>query len=419
MTTNVSGGEGREANLPMDAISCPFCNAAFASDQPRQVGAKALCPRCGEFLPVHLAGNLPSPAAPPPVSAPESMSGSNRRVALLVVGVMLLMATVGLTLALATVKWRRQNDYRVKRDTSAPPSVLAPGELVGLGFLPEKVNVVAAVQVAALANDRAGRELLESPRPALLELLLGTVEKWTKLTAQDLDHIVLGTEVSDRLPQMTVVVQTRQPYDRSALASALHPSKPTLQRGQPLYRFGLHPGEGMLWCAQPRTLVLLFRLDALKMEDLDAIPLSPREGAATPPQALQALLAGHRVDKQSLIWAAGRLEEADAIEELAAFAKLPTGAIQFLAKIQAFGLSLLSQGDLELIGHLQTGEEKTTRWVQEQLQGLKVGNLKPLKVAVPPPEVIGPAGRWVTLQMRGNGPAMREILGQWGSAKER
>ena len=31
------------------------------------------------------------------------------------------------------------------------------------------------------------------------------------------------------------MIQTRRPYDSAALASALHPSKPTLQRGKPLY----------------------------------------------------------------------------------------------------------------------------------------------------------------------------------------
>src|SRR5947207_1581386 len=105
----------------MDAISCPFCNATFNSDQPRQAGARMLCPRCGELLPVHLAGTLSHLAAPTsPAPLPQSVRLTNRKVALVVVGVMLLMAAAGLTLALATVKWRRQNDYRVKRDASPP-----------------------------------------------------------------------------------------------------------------------------------------------------------------------------------------------------------------------------------------------------------------------------------------------------------
>jgi hypothetical protein len=267
-----------------------------------------------------------------------------------------------------------------------------------------------------------------------VELVLGTVEKWTGLKAEDLEHVVVGTEVSNRLPQLTVVAQTRRPYDNASLASALHPSKPTLQRGKPLYRFGLHPGEGMLWCPEPRTLVLLFRLDALKTEDLEAIPLAPRAGAALPPRALREVLAGQRVDKQSLIWAAGRQEQADIVKELAAFANLPDGAIQFLANIQAFGLSLLSQApsslspatgergegdELVLIGYFQSGDEKTTRWAQEQLRELHLPNLKSFKVEAPPPEIIGRADQWVTLQIRGTGPAIRAMLGQRGNAKDR
>src|SRR5207248_7655219 len=118
-----------------------------------------------------------------------------RKVAASVLGIMFFMAGVGLILALLTVHWRRQNDFRLKREPSTPPLVQAPGELAGLGFVPAECNVVAALQVAELLNDPVAKKLLASPRPALLDLVLGTVEKWTKLTAADLDHIVMGSEI--------------------------------------------------------------------------------------------------------------------------------------------------------------------------------------------------------------------------------
>ncbi len=226
---------------------------------------------------------------------------------------MLGMAAVGLVMALLTVEYRRKNDYRTKRAETPPPTVQAPGELAGLGFLPSAANIVAALQVAETFKDPEGEKLLVAPRPALFDLALGAIEKWGKLKAEDLDHIVLGTEIKAKLPQVTIVVTTRAPYDASALAKALLPAKPVMHRARPLYRFGLHPGEGMLWCPKPQTLVLLFRLDGLKTDGLESIPLDPRPGPEGPPQAVRGVL--ERLNKQSLAWVVGTIEDPDVLKE--------------------------------------------------------------------------------------------------------
>jgi hypothetical protein len=388
------------------SISCPYCNANVYTDDLHQTGAKVPCPRCGEPLPGHLIKGLTLVPTSEPIMTPAPAGWTNRKIGLTIFGAMVLLAVLGLTFALVTMESRHKNNYRVKRDMAPAPSVHSPQDLRGLGFLPAEVNVVLAVQVAELFKDPAGTTLLQAPRPALLDLLLGTIEKWTTLKAEDLDHIVLGTEIKDKFPQLTVVVETRRPYDPAALAKALHPAVPIPQRGRPLFRFGLQPGEGMLWCPQPSTLVLLFRLDGLKPEDVEAIPLGPRQGTEAPPKAIQDILTPPaRVNKNSLIWIAGRLPEPSPVKELLTFTNVPTDYVHFLTRLKDFGVSLVSQDGLVLIGHFQTGAEETTAAVRKQLEGMNFENLKSRVVA-------DPEARWITWQVGGPAQAFRDVMGQ-------
>ena len=121
---------------------------------------------------------------------------------------------------------------------------------------------------------------------------------------------------------------------RTQLPPRLHPTAPTRHRDKPLYRFALKPGEGMLWCPRPRTLVLLFRLDALKTADLEAIPLAPRSGTDAGPRPIRDILA-ERVNKQSLLWAAGRWDDAELVQEVLAVAALPAGSLKISATCTA------------------------------------------------------------------------------------
>ena len=390
------------------SISCPFCNATFPPEELWSPGPKTVCPRCGEPYPGHLLASLELPSSPHPVAKPRTVGWTNRKVGLAVVSAMALMAALGLALALSTVDWRRKNDYRTKRDAVPPAGVRAPGDLAGLGYLPPEVNVAMAIQVAELYKDAGGGTLLEAPRPALLDLLLGAVEKWTKLKAADVDHIVVGTEIKDKLPQLTLVVETRRSHDPATLAKALYPLVPEQERGKPLYRFALQPGEGMLWCPQPQILVLLFRLDGLKRQDLEAIPLYPRQGSEAPPRALQALLAPPaRVSKNSLIWLAGRLEKPELVKELLNFVYLPPADVRFLTNLSGFGVSLFSQDGLVMVGHFQFTDKQAAERALKQLEEVRLDNLKST-VAV------DPQGQWITWQLRGPTGAMRDVVAQWG-----
>lgn len=388
--------------------SCPYCNAVLTPEQLRPTGAKLLCPRCGEQLPPHLVKLAPAIPSAAATSIPSALAWTNRQIGLAILGVMAAMAVVGLTMALLTVESRRRNDVR-GGFKEAPSLLQDAGALTGLGFLPEETNVVAAIQVAELLKDPTGKTLLATPRPPLLDMALAPIAKWAKLKPEDVNHVVAGTELKDKFPQVTLVVETNAPYDAAALAKALLPATPTLQRNKPLFRFDLQPGQGMLWCPRPSTLVFLFRLNAFKPHDLDAIPITPRVGTQAPPPAIRDLLAKNRVNKQSLAWVAGNLAELDALKEIFAVA-LSSEDVRLLTKLRGFGLSLYAQEGLVLDGNIRTADEPALRLVQKRLEAWKIPEVKSLKVEGPPPGTSIPAELWISLQMRGAAKAFRAVL---------
>ncbi|MCI0377203.1 MAG: hypothetical protein L0215_06345 [Gemmataceae bacterium] len=413
-------------------LACPYCNAQFAAEKLERHSDKACCPRCGEPLPLGVDSRIMSAtlhtaisrgdlrpvgtadiSAPPetgtlekPLSMPSSKTraAANRRTLLVLLGIMTLLAAVGLTYALLTVDYRREKDYRPKKYTHEPVAVAPTGELAGLGYLPAGSNLVVAVNVQALRANPKTRALLEPP-PPLLDVLLDKVEKHARLKIEEIDHVVLGAELCDKLPQIVVVARTRTPYNRKALADALKPAKATSHLDRPLFAFTTRPGEGYLWCADDRTLVWLWRLDAVTKEDLAALPLPPRQGEAAAPVPVQAVI-GERVDKHSLVWAAGNLEDAVVLHEM-----LRLGGKDTLWKeIKAFSLSLLHQDDFALMAHCFTGNAKSTPLVRKQLEEWKMPLAKSVKVEAPPADVTEPAAQWVTLQLRGDVAAVRDAL---------
>ncbi len=166
----------------------------------------------------------------------------------------------------------------------------------------------------------------------------------------------------------------------------------------------------MLWCPGPRTLVMLYRFDSLKIEDLEAIPWPARKDAEAAPPALRDLLSQQRINKQSLGWAAGQLERPALLNNLLPFAPGLAGKAQLLTNVRAFTLSLYSQEGMVLDGAFRTGDEKGTGLVRKQIEEMNPHTFKSYKVAVPPPGADA-AAQWVTLQIRGEVQTFRELLG--------
>jgi hypothetical protein len=394
-----------------DSVCCPYCNAPVPLDASVE-GDRLHCPRCGETIPGQWSGpatanSIPHLAATyeADASAPPARSGSNRKLAGIILGIMLGMAVVGLIFALSTWKAREGRHPRPLAPLYSPQRY-APAELPGLGFLPVDTNVAAGIHLADILRDKLGARLLEPPLPGPLAQALAVVETRTGLKLDAIDHVVFGTALKDEVPQLTIVVQTRVPYTGDELRR-LYPQKPIPQHKQPMFRIKLEPaGGGYVWCADPRTLVMILRPDAAKIEDMDRIPATPRKGDEGLPgplrEALEKRLRG------SVLWIAGDLEDTRFFDALAAFTRLPPKQLGLVKSVRSFGVGMLLQEDLTLIGALNTRDNKTGREWKDYLEALPWPDVKSKKIIAPGKDAAD--SNWLNLQVRAEPSGIRALL---------
>ncbi len=387
------------------SVTCPYCNAPLAGIAGPTPGARAACPRCGEFLPAALAAQLPSAAAPGADAAaadsavPRSAVPGKARTLLAVLSIMALMAVGATIFVWYTKDFRRRNDYRIqkKNDPQAPPRPAADVAIVGL--LPARCNVVGAVDVAELRRQPGTRRLLDEPP---LGSIAGKVPHWTGLAWSDIEQIAVGAEIRGKLPQLFVLVQTRQPYSPAKVAAALAPATPTKHRQKVLVRFPLAPvGEGLLWCHSERVLVFVLGLDAVVADDLDAVTARPRPGLDGFPAPLRAALE-ERLPAGSACWLAGHFDDASGLADLLALSGPKNAALNVLLQTKTFVIGVQAQPEPTLTGHFFTGNAKSAARLQTLLESRSRPEAKSVKVAGPPPDVADPAAQWVTVQVRGD-----------------
>ena len=422
--------------MTFGSLTCPFCNAQLPIDSPRAIGVKTLCPRCQEPLPpaLELANKSGlsvqegiSPTNPTgqghgqPLadsvqeglslgdhSFPPKPRRANRVLGLYLVGGMAVVALVTLVFALRTTGARRANDFRGKFRPGTERIIQAPAELTGLGYLPEGTNLIAGVHFADLLADPGGQSLLQPPQPAWLQTILGNIEKWTGLKQGDLDHVVLGTTVGDKLPALALVVRTLKPYENAVLEKALAPAKAQNHRGKALYRFALKPlGEGLLWCPGEQTMVLLLRLDAAKLEDMLVIPLEPRPNLEFLTPQARKLLADGRIHKESLAWVAGHWQNSPTMKTLLAFVPLPQPEAEVLPKLQAVALNLIPDPKgWTILGYFQGPDEAALLALEKYLSAKQIPAAASYKVLPAGPD---PENRWVMLQARLEADTLRRL----------
>lgn len=393
--------------MPPAERTCPFCNADLAGVVRDTRAAPIPCPRCGEPLPLALCQQLPStpaPAANGADPAPAPVPGKTKTV-LCILAIMAVMAAVAGVYTWNTQGLRRQNDFRTQKKTEPKP--LAAADVPILGFLPARCNVLAAVQVGELLRQPATRKLLEEPP---LAAALGQLQQWTGLKLVDIEQIVVGAEIKSTLPQVMILVQTRQPYAQGKITAALAPARAAQHRNKTLIRFPLQPaGQGLLWCHSERLLVFVLALDAALTDDLDALPPQPRlgtEGFAAP---LRAALT-QRLPSASSLWLAGHFEEPSPVGELVGMALGKNADLATLLRTKTLVVSLQAQESPTLTGHFFTGDAKATARLQALLEARRGPETTSYKVAGPPPDQTEPDVQWVTLQARGD---LAKILTAW------
>jgi hypothetical protein len=392
--------------------TCPYCNAEVAAPPGLPAGQRVSCPRCGEGFaltrPTEAITLAPSATAAVPPARPDeaAQQAANRLVARVVLGVMLLMAVTGLTYALWTTGFRRANDRGiVKRPSrrpalpplSTPVPAVAPARLAALAYLPRETSVLAGAHVAELLSSTAGRRLLDQPvRVAGQAVRASSLEAWTGLKLEQIDHVVVGAEAEDRLtPPVHLIVRTREPYDAERVRSALGLRTPLTEETpeggtRKVYRFTARGGGRQLpmrlWFADDRTLVV-----GLLTVDLTTVPSRPHRGSDDLPAAVREVLQT-RVGPSAPLWAVGHSQDWRKTPAPIALAQAgQEGQLDRLAQVRTFALWLQPGPPLTVHGAVHCVSA-------EAAQALEEGFLAPQRKAFPELKSVR-EGAWLTLQL--------------------
>jgi hypothetical protein len=377
------------------------------------------CPRCGEAVPAArwpvdgaIQAGLPSvksagirEGAPPgdkATAAKPDHASANRRTALVILGIMCAMGSIGLSYALCTTDIRQARHPWMPKKLE-PIAFRRPLDLPGLRYLPKDCKLVAGLHVAEMVGDeKAGKKLLAEPRPAILDWSLKQIARTTGMTPEEIDHVVLGAA---DFSQLVLVVKARGKVSLEKIAEA-KPIRSEVYQNKPLYEFSLKPaGEALLWCVDDQTIVSILRLDAPKVEQLQSIAPSGRPIAEVLPAPLHEAVK-ERLPKHNFAWAAGRIDQLGTMRLL-----LPMlgGQADFgaLNETKTFAVSLAPVDGLTLTGHFNAIDAKAAAKLQARLEDVKLEGATS-KVEATPSEA---PEQWVSWQLRSDAATMRSWLG--------
>jgi hypothetical protein len=352
---------------------------------------------------------------------------SNGVIAGFVLGNMVSVALLVLPFALEWTAFRRGNDPRkppgepaplgARQRRGAPVPPVAPAQLAGLGYLPENCNLVAGIHVAELYQLPIGAKLFETrkaaadgepPPPWLIEQGLGRVEAWTGLKPPSIDHIVFGLRIDDKLPHLTIVVRTREPYDPQSVAAKQGKTVPIEHLNRKLYQFNTPPiGYGMLWLADARTLILVWRIDSLTDRDRQDLKDKPRMGADGPPPALRKVLS-ERLTRGTLIWwSAVDVEQPELAAGMLPGAAKDKELVKALQSVRSVTAGLRLQDDAAALASIECEDAASAKRLAELLPQQRLPGLDKPTVAGPAPDG---SDAWVSLQLRGSPEAVVRTL---------
>jgi hypothetical protein len=402
-----------------DPVTCPYCNALVAVAPGAVEGQRIPCPRCGEAFPLLRAEppaasdnrSQPDPSAitaePPKERKHWSFSKpvqANRRLVLIVLGVMTCMAAGALAFALSTESFRRGNDKgltkgRPKRrppleDTSASAETpTPPKKLAALAWLPPDTNLIVGVHVHEIARNNANRALLTQPlKPVLFNNARVTIETLTQATGfklDDIDHLVLGVKVDDavfplNIPHVTLIVRTRRDYDPDELLKRLNAERAGTSGSRTLYEFHVtdtfKPG---VCCLDNQTVAF-----ALVPNQLKAIPASPRTNLGQLPREVRDVLQ-ERVGPGGPLWIAGHSDDWSQTFLRALF-KEP--ARVRLSKVRAFAAWVQLDDPVLVQAAFHCGSDPAAQDLQKYLNIPDAG--------ADPDEKAFRADGWLTVQIR-------------------
>jgi hypothetical protein len=416
--------------MSTSVATCPYCNSVTPAPAGAAGGERLTCPRCGEFFsyrPPEAEGSAPArpqSAASPfaaASTAPVGRRWPNWALALAVLGGMAVIAGATVAFVLGTIDFRRNNDYFPTEPEPAVVAPVLPRHLGGLAYLPKDTSTVAALHVAAALRDPAGREFLIRFRagdflplpPKIADAIsIERLPQLTGLTLEEVDHIVVGTNLDapDAVPPLTMVVETRRPYDPAKIREVLDARRsPTAERE--LYDVQLaRTLPGVLWFAGRTTLVI----------GVKSVPEGPHSGRSHLEPAVREVLE-RRLDQPAQAWViahsadwtrtAGGLLLAPRLAD-------PTRAA--LEKVRTAGAWLAFGQELRLGGAVECADAESVARVARLLQ--PAGDHKPIHVfgdrgawSAVATELgeelqVVEAGTWLTLRARARPETVQQAL---------
>ncbi len=388
--------------MPALGIVCPFCNCQFGGGVDR---LKPVCPRCEAPL---LAGLVEQLGANPSLVVVLTPTVPGKKKTLLaLLALMLTMASLTVAYTFWTQSFRRQNDVK-KSFVVAEAASSVPVEMAALGLLPAKCNILGAVNLVDLRTNPLAKAAFLEHSPRSIEWLRERLKDSTGLSLDDLDQVAVGIEMTDFLPKIFVIVQTHAVYDPEAVLKPFAPAKSQMLRKRPLVRFQLSPvGDGICWCVSDRHIAFLFRIEPGKLDDLEAIPVQPRQKLEGSSEAIKAIVED-RVDKQSLAWLAADLKSAKGLLDLLSLAGARVEAYRPLLDAKALAINIKTDRDIVVLGHVLAGSEKGVKPLETYLRDLDWRGAASTKIESTPPDA--GAEPWVTMQLRYEPASIRDLL---------
>lgn len=416
------------------APTCPYCNAPASIPSGTQAGQRIDCGRCGESFSLRPgqtgiaaamdAGTakstaitetahapvVPLPARPRrPLLTPEQKR-RNRIAAVVILGAMVLMASLGLIYALKTEGARRENDTALKKrpmrsffkQNEPEEAPVPPAQLDVLGYLPEGAHLLVGVNLAELRRDRAGKALLEQPlKIAEHEFKIREIAGWGGLPADAIDHLVLALLPPDeiqflaKIPSGVLLLRTHKPYEVDQVRSALKAQRAPGADRKDVYQFPLANTSYRLvvWCIDDRTLAL-----ALFLSHLETMPAKPREGLTHLAPGLPTILE-KQIDSGASVWAAGVFDDKTRAQ-LKDLPLLKGDSLNWLGTLRGLGAWVQVQEQVRMGVALHLSDDAAARKQEQAWQ--------------PRPEEVNPAlktardGSWLLLQYR---TTLEEVLG--------
>jgi hypothetical protein len=333
-------------------------------------------------------------------------------------GLIGLSALVLLVVELAIVVMHARAP-RPFENEAPPPAVQAvpPAELAALRYLPADTDFLLAVHVAELRDDPVGRDLLGHLGNDNINLQ--SLENWSGLKVDDIDHAVLGLTLDNDLPlHFTVVVRARRAIDRDKVRERLKAKPQRDLDDRTVYPFVMHTDlplfrelDANLWFADDRTIVVAKRF----ADGPDhVIPTTPRADLDQLRPALRSLIAG-RMGPSTRAWLAGRVpDEGSRFQPLS---MVMGGDNEPVKKLKTFGVWVTTDRDgATMGGAFDCADEDGAKALKAYLapanrKGIKnwlmAPDAGPMERAFAESMTITQDGTWVNLKARADAAAIR------------